>query len=258
MKRVFIFLCAIVLVLGMTALASANSIESSTMRFEWFIGDLELVADGTRDDGDGWYGTIGAIGGTYYAPWGGGAYQDPATGLWYTPDGNPAKGGFDVYAKDGGTAYVDGMKDENGNPNETWTIGPDHDAYSSGGPWGTWYDPDVPDYQNYKLVLTGTSWALRGFDYSDAYSGTIVWDSGYLSGYAYEDGQNWNPTWSWGEEDIPLQFPGFEVTVIEPHSPGQVILTPSSSPVPEPATMLLLGAGLVGLAGFGRKKFFKK
>lgn len=29
------------------------------------------------------------------------------------------------------------------------------------------------------------------------------------------------------------------------------------SPVPEPTTMLLFGAGLVGLAGFGRKKFKK-
>jgi len=188
--------------------ASPNSVESSTMHFE---GTL-------TDEGGGVYtGTIPMTAGEYYVPGG------PGESIW-------DQGGFDVYAKEGGTAYVEGMDPE------TWTIGPDHDAYSESGPWGTWYDPDCADWDKYELELTEDHWYLRYAPTGESPMSGIMYWYGDGTGYAAEtdpgtvntahggsgtdpteysagSAQEWGWWCGWGQERIPLEYPGFRVEV---------------------------------------------
>jgi len=216
----------LVLALLIALPASANSVASSTIEFEGALTDA----------GGGVYtGTIDATVGSWYVPGGGG-------------EAISTSGGFDVYAREDGCALVQnyyGSGPWNCDGTDTYTIGYGtydlHDAYpdsfGSDPPWGAAWNPDVPDYDNYALVLTADSWALQ---YKNAaqgtpMSGTMDWTTMYAAetdvgsytgsvpgdpdandGDATAHGAGagwWDMDWTWGSDAIPLEHPGFDVTI---------------------------------------------
>ncbi|MCP4686085.1 MAG: hypothetical protein GY867_11670 [bacterium] len=100
--------------------ADPTTIPSSTMVFE---GSLTA-------DGDGSFtGTIAMIDEN------GTAFGDGVSG-------------FDVYAKDGAQATYDKLSSGSDYACGAVTA---HDAYTTGGGWGTFYDPDCADWEHYQL-----------------------------------------------------------------------------------------------------------
>ena len=256
-RMTFVCVCALALTAGV---ASANTVQSSTI---WFEGILTAGAGGAYS------GILMCV-------------DEAAAGI------GDGISGFDIYGMNGANAWFG--DDPGGGPLWSSVTMANHDAWPAWNPdTPDWYQYSLLFYVDeggqQKWLLQNHPGATAAHPWYDSawwgpgglvamgipMSGLMDWSAMYaeeLDAGAYLPGTGtaeipggaagygggahaWDMDWSWGSEVVPLEYPGFSVSLV---SLGGMDYRVSLTPVPEPMTLALLGIGIPALAFIKRRR----
>ena len=105
--------------------------------------------------------------------------------------------------------------------------------------------------------LTRLTYRIRLYENDNGNVGSILFDSSPIEHVADQDFYSFDYTGDWFVQDndlmIAILAEEYDENNVRRVNRSRIYFEHTASPVPEPTTMLLLGAGLIGLAGARRK-----